>query len=1119
MKGKFLWAGLLFVLLGASSVSAQVLYGSVTGDITDPSGANIPGTKVSLTNKETGASREATSDDAGRYSLLNVPAGTYELKATAQGFRTSNRTDVVVTINNVTRIDLKLEVGQMSEQVTVEASAAALQTDRSEARSQISGSTVAALPLPAYRNYQSLINLVPGATPAALQNAVADTPGRALTTNVNGTYRNNNNTRVDGATNTMVWLPHHTAYVQPSESIDEVAVTTASFDAEQGMAGGAAITVTTKSGTNDLHGVAFWYHDNQKLKARPYFYYPANNKLPRSTRNIMGGTIGGPIVKNKLFYFFSYERTGERTGQTGNYSVPTQAMRIGDFSALSGLSTLYDPATGNANGEGRQPFANNRIPTDRLSSIFTNIQKMAPLPNRPSSDIYGLQDNYTISGTQALDRDNYDVKVNYALSAKLNIWGKYSRMKGLVNGVGSLGELTGPELGTLGTGDTVVQLPTVGFNYTLSPTFLMDGIFGMTRLDQSVIGTDYGKNWGSEVWGIPGTNGSGQFANDPRYQGQPCINNGLTTWGNCLTWTPMWRNDRSYTYTTNFTKLKGAHEIRFGFDMVRHEMNHWQPETANPRGNIGFDGTTTTVNGGNTRSINTYAAGLLGLVNNYSKSVQFFEMKTREWQLGWYVRDTWRVNRQLTLNLGVRYEYYPLMNRGDRGLERWDPATNLVTLGGLGNVPSDNGYTVSKKLVAPRVGFAYRLNEKAVIRGGYGITYDPLPFSRPLRGLYPATITANFVAPTQYGYFNSLSQGIPTVPLPDISSGVLPLPATVDMGPRSPWGGQLHRGYIQSWNFTYEQNLPGDLIGSLAYVGNSTVHQLGDRDINAAAPGGGPQGRPLAATQGRLIAANMWDGFASANYHSLQTSLNKRLTKGLMLKGAYTWSKAINMFDDDGWVGLPLYNWGPMIKNNRAPAGYDRTHMFVMSFVYELPFGAGRHFNLHGAANAIAGGWNLSGIYSAYSGTPFTVTASSNSLNAPGNSQTADIISAPNKTGATGPGQPFYDLGAFMDPNYNLPKDVYRFGTSGRNTLRGPGFQKADVTINKTFALHERVKLEFKAEAYNLSNTPRFSNPNANVSSAVFTAGKISSANNFMSITATDALSERQFRFGLRLSF
>lgn len=1126
----------LFTGWSAGPAYAQVLYGSIVGTVEDQSGAIVPQASVTITEKATGLTREATTDDAGRYSLLNVLPGTYDLKISAAGFKTLTRTNAEVTINTVTRLDAHLEVGVLTEQVTVEASAAVLQTDKSDVHTEITSRAVENLPLASYRNFQSLINLVPGATPANFQNSVGSTPARALTTNVNGTARNNNNARVDGATNVYIWLPHNMVYVPPSESISTVNISTGSFDAEQGMAGGAAVTVSTKSGTNEFHGSAFEYHDNDHLRTRNFFL-PAGRNKAKSIFNIFGGTVGGPIKKDKLFFFGSFEGTLERAGISPiPYSVPTANIRAGDFSGLP--VTLYDPMTGNPDGTGRTPFPGNIIPANRISPISKKIQDLAPLPNLPGTS-QGTLNNYFTSGTERLNRYNYDLKVNWNPTSSLVVWGKYSRMDAAVGSKFAFGDqLGGPGLSRAGAPeltDTHVILPTFGYTKTFSPTFLLDGTLAFTRMDMQGIYPGYGKNIGSEFWGIPNTNdpivtGPGAervkaacpgLAKGACYSGMPTLSQGFTSWGATAGWQPYFYAERSFTYTTNATKIHGSHQWRWGFDMVRYQMDQWQPEVSGgPRGNITFSGDVTGAKGYTSTYLNSYAAFLLGLPSSMQKAVQLFQMTNREWQFAFFVRDRWQVSRRLTLNAGLRYEYYPLIHRKDRGIERWDPSSNLVYIGGIGGNPRNVGVTTSKKLFAPRVGFAYRVTDSTVIRSGYGLTYDPLPFSRPLRGMYPSTIGSSFVSATPYTWINPLDQGIPAIPLPDISKGVIPLPPTVDMGPRSPWGGQLHRGYIQSWNFTVERKLPADFVTSLGYVGTETVHQMIDIDINAAPPGGGPAGRPLAATQNRRIAMLMWDGSASGNYHALQTALNRQFSRGLFLKGAYTWSKAINWTDEDGWTGAPSWNWQPARKRNRALAGYNRAHMFTMGFVYELPFGPGKSWATAGPASWLLRGWQTNGMFAAYTGTPFTITASGAELNAPGNLQTADEVKSGKVKilGGIGADKPWFDPLAFRQPT------GVRFGTTGRNTMIGPGLWNLDMSLFRKFKLTERVDLDFKAECFNVTNTPKFANPGANVASMVLNPdGTVRALNSFSSITSTlnglATPSERQFRFGLRLGF
>ena len=1120
-------AGLL-----AEPAWTQVLYGSLVGAIEDQSNAVVPKASVTITNKATGVTRETTSDDQGRFSLLNVLPGAYDLKIVASGFRTVTRTDVDVVINSVTRQDVRLEVGSVNEQVTVEASAAALQTDKSDVRHELTGATIENLPLPGYRNYQTLLELVPGATPPAFQNAVVDTPGRALRSFVNGTATNNNNTLVDGAVNINIWLPHHVAIVQPSESIEAVNISTGSFDAEQGMAGGAAVTLATKSGTNNFHGTGWWFNNNQHFNSDPTYFRPANYTKPLAILNIFGGNIGGPIKKDKLFFFFNFERTTERTGYFSSYSVAPADFRAGDFSNWSSYSIVYDPASApQNNAAARTAFPNNVIPQNRINPIFPNIYKNMPLPNQTSvTDPLNLSGNYGVGAVLKLNRNQYDTKINYNVSRKLITWGKYSRMDAPVEGKYPFGNLGGTALGTAGKGETTTQIVTAGYNYTLSPTFIFDGVFGNTRHDQFVGIPNVDQNVGLDIWKIPGTNGGRQYANDTRYGGAPAITGfGFSDIGFLDTWTPVWRHERSYTYQTNFSKIHESHEFRFGFEARRLELNHWQPETANPRGAINIAAGITAIQGQTTRAPNSYAAALLGLVSSYSKSIQYYEMKTREWQLAWYARDNWRVSRKLTVNLGLRYEYYPLINRGDRGIERWDPATNIVYFGGLGGTPENAGVTVSKRLFAPRVGLAWRIGDKSVFRTGYGLTYDPLPFGRPLRGLYPSTLTGSWVPTVStYGWYNSINEGIPDIPAPDTSKGQALLPNNIDMGPRSPWGGMIHRGYIMSWNATLERQLPLSMIGSVAYVATRTIHQLIDRNINSVGPGVGVStaNLPLAQLYGRTIAMNMWDGIGISNYHSLQALLNKSFSNGLMARVSYTFSKSLSMADEDGWTALGGgWNWAPVVGRNYAPSGYDRTHMLTAGWNYELPVGAGKKVAITNKfADAVAGGWKLSGIFLAYSGTPFTVSGSTSSLQATGNNQTADQIGPVTKVGGKGPSQPYYNPLSFIDPLiYFNQNGTYRFGTMGRNVLRGPGYWQVSPAIYKNFKVREKVNAEFRIESTNLTNTPIWGNPNAGSASLRRNAdGSLNTTvadpiQNFMCITSATA--GRQFRFGLRLAF
>jgi hypothetical protein len=1100
-------------LLGIATIpaAAQVLYGTIVGTVEDATGAVVPNAKVTVNEKSTGFSRETTTDVSGNFSVPSVPIGTYTVKIAANGFKGLTREGLVLNVNTTARLDAKLEVGAVTDQITIEASAVQLQTDRSDTKTEISARIVTELPLNQYRNYQALINLVPGATPAALQNSATDTPGRALRSFVNGTATNNNVTRLDGATNINIWLPHHVAYVAPAETVENVNITTSSLDAEQGMAGGAAVTVASASGTNTLHGAAWEYHENQDLKSRSYFQAAgvpnADYKL-----NIFGGKLGGAIIKNKLFWFAHTEITKQTTGGQGQFTVPDAAMRAGDFSArvgTNGQGVIYDPATGAADGSGRTPFAGNRVPSARFSPQALKYLALVPNPNNAGGTGYTASatngtfaNNYFASGSGQLNRNNYDGKLNWNRNDKHTVFVKYSMLTALSGGRFGLGAAGGGGIaGDPGLGDTKQYLATIGTNYTLSPSILLDATWGMTRMDQTANGDDFGTNFGSDVFGIPGTNGA-----DPRQSGLPVFSfTGLSSWGQTATWMPLERAERSYTFTTNLSIIKSKHEIRMGFDSVRHAMNHWQPETDNPRGAFSFGGGVTNLPTGPANTLaNATAQMLLGLPTTMSKSLQYELMTTREWQFGWYVRDRWQINRNVTFNYGVRAEAYPLVNRGDgKGIERLDLQTMRVTLGGRGPIPTNPGISVQPLFLAPRVGLAVRINDNTVIRTGYGMTIDPLPFSRPMRGFYPLTIAATFQQNTGFQNFGSLATGIPAIVGPDLSTGIVPLPNTVAM--RSPWG-SITRGTVQSWNFTIERRIGRNLNGSVAYVGTSSSNVLGDRDINAAAPGGGNNGRPFFASTGRGIAINMWDGWMSSNYHGLQSSLRGNVTKDLFVQGAYTWSKAINMTDEDGWVSVG-WNWDPVVRRNRATAGYDRTQVFQMGYLYQLPIGQGKAFmnTSNKTANLILGGWKTGGIYYAMSGTPFNVTADGTRLAAPGNIQTADQIGEFTYLNGKGTNTPYFaPLGQFATPT--PAGSPIRFGTTGRNRFRGPGRAGLDFNILKDFQITERLNVQFRGEAQNLTNTPQFGNPNANVDGA-----------NFGLVTSASA--ERQLRFGVRVAF
>ena len=1071
-------------------VIGQELYGSIVGIVQDGSGARIPGATIEAKNLDTNLILTTVSNETGGYTITNVLPGTYDVKVTLQGFREFVQQQVPVTAGSISRVEARLEVGELSESVTVQSEVQLLKTDKADTGAAFSAKEVVDLPLPEYRNYQSLLDLVPGSTPSDFQNAEIDTPARALTTNINGTNRNTNSTRVDGATNQFTWLPHHTLYVAPAETIAEVNVTTGSFSADQGLAGGAAVTVVTKSGTNRLSGSGFAFYTDQNLRARTFFAKRQGTPKSPSNHHINGGTLGGPIIRNKLFYFGAFEGQYRKTEGELIFTVPTEKMRQGDFSeALNtngSLQLIYDPRTGDVDGRGRAAFPGNVIPADRLHQIAQRINAFYPLPNRP-----GTSSNYFKEFTNTFDRNQYDVKINWNRSAGHQVWGKIGIMDAAVSNLQRLSFDGG------GLGKTLTWVGTIGQTFTPSSSFVIDTTFGYSLLDQWGYGSDYGTNYGLEL-GVPGTNGP-----DVRQSGMPLWVNGMSAQGATSgdTWNPYTRFDPTYTAAANVTKLAGAHSFRFGAAVDRQAMNHWQPEFGGggPRGRFDFSGNITGLRSGpqSPNFYNQYAAFLLGLPSQVQKAIQWEELTTREWRFGFHFGDRWQPHKQVTLDLGVRYEYFPLVTReGERGVERLDLETMQVLLGGVGEVPRTVGLKTSSTDFAPRLGVAWRLDEATVARGGYGLTYNPLPFARPLRGAYPLTINNTYVSLNSWQPYGTLDQGIPGFTGPGAGEGRVPLPNTATM--RTPDPDNVHRGHIQSWNVSVERRIPFDMSVNAAYVGTKTTRGFANVELNVSPPGGGETGRRFFQQFQRTASTTLFGGWNRGNYHSMQLQLMRPFKQGLLLRGAYTLGRTMNMTDDDGTAGFD-YNAPEVFERNYANAGYDRRHTFTLAYTYQLPFGE----NGASVVSHLIRGWQVNGTFAAYSGTPFSITASNSALDQRGNLQTADLVGEVRRVGI-GPDEPYYDPAAFANVTER------RYGNTGRNQFYGPGYWNYNMSVFRSFRLQGRKRLQFRAEGFSITNHPIWSNPNASVTSGSFM--RINS-------TRSNLPGNRYVRFGLRFEF
>jgi len=1096
-RRSFIFAAFIAFCLAAVPIHAQVLYGSIVGNVNDPQGSFVPGVTITATNTGTGAKAETVTDGTGAYTLRNLLPGVYDVSASLTGFREHQEKGVNVTAGNPVRVNVTLAIGTLSEVVQVVSEKTLLQTDKADLHTELGSQEITNLPLNVYRNYQALMNLVPGATPFQEQNATIDTPGRSLRTWVNGTQPNSNATRIDGAVSVNIWLPHHVGYIQPAETIDTVNIATNNFDAEYGMAAGAASTVVTKSGTNDLRGSAFFFRNQDEFNANSFNNDAFNLPKDDQTRNTYGGTLGGPVVKNKFFYFGSLERYEERRSLRQNFTVPTAAMRQGDFNEVAAnypTFRLFNPFTGAASGAGREQFANFTIPSNLISPIAQKVMAFYPVPD-PTRDINSNQilDDYTRQVPYSVDRDNYDTKFTWQQSASHSIWGKFSMLNAKVHD----NFILGFDPGSLG--DTKVYVATAGHTWTLGPTLILDGNFGANIQNQTVRGPDFGTNYGIDL-GIPGVNDP----NDIRASGLPTFENGYTI-GGTPNWMPLDRKERSFTFSSALTKVIPHHDLRLGVDVVHHRLNHRQAEFGSYglKGGFSFSNDTTGAPGYVSPGFNNFAGFLLGLPSFYAKDEQPIEMTGREWQSAIYLQDRWAVNSKLTVAGGLRVENYPLMTRKDSGIERLDYSTYTMLLGGLGDVPKDVGINLQKWYLAPRVGAMYRITQNQVMRAGIGQTINPLPWSRPMRGSFPFDISYNNTA-DQFMYLGTLAQGIPDVPIPDISSGRVKLPQGIFV--RSPNPDQVDRGTIKQWNVAYEYRWPFDVATEFAYVGTATDGGYADLNINYGTPGGGNASRQFFALAGNT-AINDWASRTKSRYHGLQIAINRPFSKGLLLKGAYTLSKSKNMADEDGWVGLD-YNSPLVYDQNFATAGFDRTHVFQMGFVYSLPW-------LHdskGVAGTVLGGWQLNGIFAAYSGTPYSIGGTNDALNCPNcGSIRVNISQDPEPTGSVGSAtEPYYPVSIFSQPS---GIDVAGFGNSGRNAFRRPPVQNLDLSLFKSFPIG-RVRPELRIEASNILNHPNWGAPVTGIT-----------ANNFMLFTpasvenGTNSPGARRFQIALRMQF
>ena len=1127
----------LVVFLLPCAVHAQLLYGSLTGNVTDPTGAAIAAAKVEALNTGTGVHSETATDDHGLYRFSNIQAGPYTITVSAKSFATFVETSVQISNTEVRRVDVQLNISQTKSTVEVRADAVILQADKADIEAQITSQQITEIPVTGGegKNYQRLAFLVPGAgivaSPEA--NSEAGNPMRAVTIFMNGVSSTGNSTKMDGASISYPWLPVNVAYVPPPEAIQTVDINTNAFDAEQGAAGGIATNVTIKSGTNSLHGVVYENNQNQKLEAvNNYFSHPG--RLGKNIFNNYGFALGGPIYipkvvngKNKLFFFLDFMGTKRRQyTASSNLTLPTAAERTGDFSATP--ATIYDPLTGNADGTGRTPFAGNQIPQSRINSASNTIVGLLPALTRPTT----YTNNYDAYGGTQYNRKSWDYKVNYNPSDRQMIWGRYSFSPMNIVAPFVLGAAEGDVFGggnPINSGG-LVQTTAAGFTRTITPTLLLDGNIGYTRQSIGANGDEGVGDYGTQTLKIPGTNGVGV-----NYQGIPAFQvSGSANMGNTNTGSPFKFRDNQYTTSINLTKIKGAHNLRFGFEYDKYALNHFQPQGGTfgtARGSFAFDGSLTALKGGAAiaNPYNSWAQFLLGDPSHVGKITQVLNpnsLRFSSWSV--YARDQWQATKNLTVSYGMRWEYYPIFSHGIYGAVRFDPSTGEVLIGGEGGVPWDAGASASKKGFAPRFGVAYRLGSKTVVRSGYGITVDP-DNMRNQRNAYPAIVNQDYTPANTYQFVNytgvansdgaaqvTLQDGIPTPSYPNISGGILKPSTTASTTTYLPgsigatFPKDMNRGYYQAWNLFIQREITSSTVFQIGYAGTHGVHTMQAVNINGAPANGGNAGALLSQYNGGS-SINDYEPWGSMTYNALQSQIRKTLGSSIFGLN-YTYSKAINFANGDNG-DASTYRVAPLSSSlDKQRAGFDRTQMFQAFYVYQLPVGHGHKYVNHGVAAAIIGGWQLGGNLSRYSGLPFSVGTSA-ALNAPGQSNSANQVNPVVKIlGGHDAKSPYFDGAAFANPANGV------LGSTGRDILTGPGLFNLDANIARVFSFKEgKVTLQLRGEAFNLTNTVTFSNPNTTCCWLTKSDGT-TNYNNFAVITGT-ASTQRQLQVGGYLRF
>jgi hypothetical protein len=1061
---------------------AQVDTGTISGVVKDASGAIVQNAVVKVENADTAIAVSLLTNADGLFSATDLKAGNYKLSAAAAGFSTVIKTGVQLRVQDRVAVNFELPIGQNSSSVSVESQAPPLENETSSLGEVVEERQIKNLPLNG-RNYIQLATLAPGTTPVQRSN-------ERNTFNANGARSIQNSYLLDGVDNKNKIVGFDNSSAQSIEpvidSVQEFKVQTSTFSAEFGQAAGAVVNVTTKSGTNQFHGSAFEFLRNSFFDAAPYFQPPKTSN-PQFIQNQFGATLGGPVIKDRTFFFFGWQSSREVNAAPQLGSVPTAAQKNGLFS-----SAVYDPAStiANPNGTGyvRSLFPGNRIPTVRFDPVSAKLLALYPSPNLVGKN------NFFSNQRENVDNDQFVGRLDHRFSEKDSLFGRFSAsnstnlLPATLPPPASQPSIVTPEAHSFAASETHVFTPTllnearIGYQETRETQ----------RIDSPRLFDQYGIVGAPDIASIEGL---------PVFSVSGLTSIGTTGPGSLLTAAtgsgnlPIDKQGRTIQADDNLSWVHGRHTFKFGFDF--QQVTLYANSTLNARPTYSFSGVYTQDPQHRSTTGAPFADFLLGQTSSATVSTRSVSESRQHIYQG-YVQDDWKVNARLTLNLGLRYElplpFYETANHYSNLI--LDPGPLYGTILDA-SAAGQNGY--SKAFVdpnwhnfAPRVGFAYQLTSKTVVRAAGGIFYgrdENVPVARRPTNNPPYFIQTTYTS-DQIDPNIVLSQGFPANALN---------PATVKTPSVNSYLKHSPTPYVQQWNFNIQQELGAGFVGQVAYVGSSSHDLYYPNQIDQPTPGPGniQARRPFP----QYSAVYAYAPLVSSNYESLQAQLERRFRNGLSLLAAYTYSHSIDNGSSQVDTGVPAPQNAFDFTSERASSNFDLRHRFVLSSVYELPFGKNKPFwNNSRVGNAIAGGWQLTGIFSAQTGLPFTPVLNVDPTNTGTTARPNRIGSGALTSSQRGP-QNWFDESAFVSPS------SYTFGNSGRNILRGPGLRNVDLGLSRFISLTERTNIEFRAEAFNLFNTPQFGLPNSTL--GVATTGVISTVVN----------PQRELQLALRFAF